>query len=104
MKFIVVYVTAKDLLEGRKITQYLLERNLAACVNIIPNLESHYRWQGKVECSAEVLLIIKTRQSFFSKLVKAVKEVHSYDVPEIIALPMISGEKNYFAWLVAETK
>ncbi|MCB9756802.1 MAG: divalent-cation tolerance protein CutA [Candidatus Omnitrophica bacterium] len=104
MKFIVVYVTAKDLSEGRKIAQHLLARNLAACVNIIPNIESHYRWQGKVECSSEVLLVIKTRQSFFSKLAKAVKEVHGYDVPEIIALPIIAGEKKYLAWLAAETK
>ncbi len=104
MKFIVVYVTAKDLQQGRRIAQHLLERKLAACVNIINAVESHYRWQGKLEISAEVLLVIKTRQSLFAKLTKAVKEVHSYDVPEIIALPIIAGEKKYLAWLASETK
>jgi periplasmic divalent cation tolerance protein len=103
MKFIVVYVTATDLQQGRRIAQRLLEQKLAACVNIINAIESHYRWQGKVESSSEVLLVIKTRQSFFAKLVKEVKEVHSYDVPEIIALPIITGEKKYLTWLATET-
>lgn len=104
MSYIVVYVTAKDTQEGRKIAGHLLSKKLAACVNIVPGVESHYRWQGKLEQSAEVLLIIKTRRALFAKLARAVKEVHSYEVPEIIALPIPAGEKKYLAWLAAETK
>ena len=102
-KYIIVYVTAKDLTEGRKIAAHLLERKLVACVNIVNGIESHYRWEGNLEQSAEVLLVIKTRKSLFSKVVKAVKEAHSYQVPEIIALPLIAGDKNYLDWIGKET-
>ena len=104
MSFIVMYVTAKDQAKGRKIAQHLLAKRLAACVSIVGGIESHYRWEGKLEQSKEVLLVIKTRKASFSKVAKAVKEVHSYQVPEIIALPLIAGDKNYFSWLAAETK
>ncbi len=104
MSCVVVYVTAKDLAEGRKIAQYLLAQKLAACVNIVNAVESHYSWEGKLEQSSEVLLIIKTRRALFAKLTKAVKQVHSYSVPEIIALPILAGEKKYLTWLAAETK
>ncbi len=104
MKFIAIYVTAKNLIEGRKIAGHLLAKNLAACVNIIDGMESHYRWEGKLEQSREVLLIVKTRKALFTKTAKAVKEVHGYQVPEIIALPIMAGDKKYSAWLAAETQ
>lgn len=104
MSFIVVYVTAKDRAEGRKIAQHLLAKKLAACVNIVNGIESHYRWQGKLECSKEVLLVIKARKIHFAKLTKAVKEIHSYQVPEIIALPVVIGDKKYVTWLAGETR
>ncbi len=104
MEFIVVYVTARDLAEGRKIVQHLLAQKLAACVNIVSGVESHYHWEGRLEQSAEVLLMIKTRKTLFERLSKSVKDVHSYSVPEIIALPIVEGEKNYLAWLGEETK
>lgn len=102
--FIVVYVTAKDRAEGRKIAQHLLDKKLAACVNIVNGIESHYRWEGKLEQSKEVLLVIKTRKALFAKLTKAVQEVHSYQIPEIIALPVVAGEKKYLTWLAGETR
>ncbi len=102
--FIVVYVTAKDRTEGRKIAQYLLDKKLAACVNIVDGIESHYRWEGQLERSNEVLLVIKTRKTYFAKVAKAVKAVHSYQVPEIIALPVVAGDKKYLTWLAGETR
>ncbi len=104
MEFIVVYVTARDLAEGRKIAQHLLTQKLAACVNIVSGVESHYRWEGKLEQSSEVLLVIKARKAHFGKLAKAVKDVHSYSVPEIIALPIADGERKYLTWLRQETQ
>lgn len=104
MEFVVVYVTARDLAEGRKIAQHLLTQKLAACVNIVSGVESHYRWEGKLEQSSEVLLVIKARKAHFGKLTKAVKDVHSYSVPEIIALPIADGERKYLAWLGQETQ
>ncbi len=99
-----MYVTARDLAEGRKIAQHLLAQNVVACVNIVSGVESHYRWEGKLEQSSEVLLVIKTRKALFERLSKAVKDVHSYSVPEIIALPIVDGEKKYLAWLGQETQ
>lgn len=104
MGYIVVYVTAKDLAEGRKIAGHLLAQKLAGCVNIVNAVESHYYWEGKLEQSSETLLVIKTRKALFAKLVKAVKAVHSYSVPEIIALPVVFGEKKYLEWLKGQTK
>ncbi len=104
MSYIVVYVTVKDLAEGRKLAEHLLAKKLAACVNIVNGVESHYRWEGKLEQSQEVLLIIKTRKTLFLKLTQAVKEIHSYQVPEIISLPIVAVDKNYASWLSAELK
>ena len=101
---IVVFVTAKDLGEGRKIVRYLLEKKLIACANIVNGVESHFWWEGKIDQASEALLIMKTRKGLFSKIIKAVKEVHSYRVPEILALPLIAGDKEYLDWLSAETK
>jgi periplasmic divalent cation tolerance protein len=104
MEYIVVYVTAKDRAQGRKIARHLLTKKLVACVNIVNGIESHYRWEGKLEQSKEVLLVIKTSKVLFSKVAQAVKEVHSYQVPEIIALPLVAGEENYLSWLAGETR
>ena len=73
-------------------------------MNILPGLESHYRWEGKKEKTAEVLLVIKTRRSLFGKVEKAIGRAHSYSVPEILALPIVKGSRKYLAWLARETK
>ena len=97
--FIVVLVTASSKEEANKIAQGLLEEKLAACVNILAGLESRFWWQGKIDSAQEVLLVIKTRKTLFNKLAKKVKRLHSYTVPEIIALPIISGNKAYLDWI-----
>ena len=98
-EFIVVFVTAGSSAEGERLARALVEERLAACVNRIAALQSVYRWEGKVEESTEELLIIKTRADLFMALEKRVRELHSYAVPEVIALPIINGSENYLRWL-----
>ncbi|MDD5648305.1 MAG: divalent-cation tolerance protein CutA [Dehalococcoidia bacterium] len=100
--FTVVLVTASGLDEGNKITSILLDKRLAACVNIVPKISSLFWWQGKIDAADEVLLIIKTRASRVKDIVDAVKSVHSYSVPEVIALPVIAGNDDYLNWIAEE--
>lgn len=102
--FIVVLITAPNEEEASKMANDLVSSRHAACVNIIRNIRSIYRWQGKVEDEAEVLMIVKTRQELFRDLEKRVKELHPYTVPEIIALPIIEGFEGYLGWLKEETR
>ena len=97
--FIVVYVTAGSAEEAEQLAQTVVGEKLAACVNRIKSVRSVYRWQGQVEQSDEELLIIKTRKDLFSALEKRVRELHSYSVPEIVALPVIAGSAGYLSWL-----
>lgn len=99
MRYIVVFVTCANKEEGEKISQALVEKKLVACVNLIPEITSRYWWQGKIETSNEVLLIIKSKKSLFKEIVAEVKRLHSYTVPEIIALPIIDGNKDYLDWI-----
>ncbi|MBT9171529.1 MAG: Divalent-cation tolerance protein CutA [Actinobacteria bacterium] len=99
MENIVVFVTTSSEDEAANIARALVEGRLAACVNIVRNLRSIYRWQGKVEDESEVLMIVKTQRSLFDTLCKKVKELHSYTVPEIIALPIVEGSEDYLKWL-----
>ena len=101
---IVVLVTASSKEEADKIAQGLLEEKLAACVNIVEGMESRFWWQGKIDSAKEFLLIIKTRKTLFNKLAKKVQSLHSYTVPEIIAIPIISGSKAYLDWINDCTK
>ncbi|HEX2930767.1 MAG TPA: divalent cation tolerance protein CutA [Candidatus Binatia bacterium] len=98
-EFIVVYVTAGSAEEGERLAHALVDERLAACVNRIKAVESTYRWQGKVEKSDEELLIIKSRKDLFPALEKRVRELHSYAVPEIVALPILAGSAAYLDWL-----
>ncbi len=97
--FVVIFVTAKNVSEARKIGRTLVEKKLSACVNILPGVKSFFRWEGKVDAADEVLLIFKTRNSLFKKVEKAVKGLHSYTTPEIIALPVLAGSKDYLKWV-----
>jgi periplasmic divalent cation tolerance protein len=81
------------------IAQALLKNKLAACVNIIDKIESFFWWQGKIDCAEEALLLVKSKKSKLPKIIKLVKSLHSYSVPEIIALPIIAGEKKYLKWI-----
>ena len=98
-ELIVVYVTAGTGEEADRMAQALVGEQFAACVNRVRSVRSVYRWQGKVEQSDEELLIIKTRRQFFPALEKRVRELHSYSIPEIIALPIIAGSADYLGWL-----
>ena len=101
--YIIVFVTAASEEEAARIGQTIVGERLAACVNIIRSIRSIYRWQGRIEDSQEVLLIIKTKGLLFEDLKKRVKELHSYSVPEIIALPLVGGDEQYLNWLGEET-
>lgn len=95
-------VTAPDLKVARKLAKIILHSRLAACANLIPKIESHYWWRGKLEKSAEVLMILKTTPARLTQLQKLVLESHPYDTPEFIVLPIISGSTQYLDW-VAES-
>ena len=101
--FIVILVTTSSEEEGRKIAQALIEKRFAACVNLIKDLESIYRWKGEISDEKEVLMMIKTRKKLFRSVEDEVRKLHSYEVPEIIALPIISGSKDYLYWIDSET-
>ena|SRR5208283_4329577 len=96
---LVVLCTVSSLEEGRKLSRELVGQRLAACVSLIPKVESIYRWQGAVESAEEVLLVVKTTQQRFEELRDKIAELHSYDVPEIIALPVTAGSAPYLEWL-----
>jgi periplasmic divalent cation tolerance protein len=95
----IVLSTCGSEAEAAKIGRYLVEHQLAACVNIVPRIESIYRWQGKVESSAEWLLLIKTTTDKFAEVRDAIAELHSYDLPECIAIAIEDGSAEYLAWI-----
>ncbi len=99
MDYIVVYITVPDFDIGKNIAKTLVEEKLAACVNITSQINSIYFWQGNIEDDTEHLLIIKTRKDVFEKLENRVKELHPYTVPEIIAMPIVLGSKDYLNWI-----
>jgi periplasmic divalent cation tolerance protein len=94
----IVFVTALSLEQARTLTQLILERHLAACVNLIPGVESHYRWHGKVETSAEVMMIIKSSAEKFPALAELIKRRHSYECPEIVAIAPGEMSSEYRGW------
>ena len=97
--YIVVFVTAANKKEAKIIAQDLVKKKLVACVNIVDKIESLFWWKGKVDSGKEALLIIKSRKDKFSRIMKAVKDKHSYDCPEMIALPIVGGYKPYLKWI-----
>jgi periplasmic divalent cation tolerance protein len=98
-----VLTTAGSSDEGKKIAHALVERRLASCVNIIPRIESVYRWKGQVESAEEWLLLIKTRSQRFEQVRAAIEELHSYELPECIMLEIAEGDKAYLDWLAKNT-
>jgi len=95
----IVLTTASSPEEASDIARALVERRLAACVNIVPGIESVYRWQGKVETAAESLLIIKTQAELFDRRWEAIGELHSYDLPECVMLEITAGSEKYLSWI-----
>jgi periplasmic divalent cation tolerance protein len=98
-----IYTTIDDIKAARRIAQALTEEQIAACVNIIPNVESVYRWKGKIENSNEVVLIAKTIDQSVKKAIQRIKQLHTYEVPDIIVLPVIGGLKDYLDYISLET-
>lgn len=96
---IVVLITTKDSDEADKIAVTLTQEKLIACANIIKGIQSVFWWEGKVNYSDETLMIIKTQNHLFNKIVEKVKSLHSYSVPEVIALPVIDGNPDYLKWI-----
>ncbi|MBT8763024.1 divalent-cation tolerance protein CutA [Desulfohalobiaceae bacterium Ax17] len=104
MGHVFAYITAKDLAEAEKIGQVLVGERLAACVNILDGMLSMYWWQGQLEKSKEVVIIAKTREELKESLLERVKEIHSYDCPCVIFLPVQGGNKEFLDWINAETQ
>jgi len=102
-KCIIVFITVDSQETAQKIANKLLTERKVACANILPKVESHYWWQGKIESANELLLIVKTRAALLDELIALVKQIHPYAVPEIIALPIIGGNEDYLKWIDKET-
>ena len=98
-KSAIVLVTAPDLKTARALARAALQARLIACANLIPRIESHYRWQGKIESGTEVLLVLKTRKSRLPALEKLVLTRHPYDTPEFLVLPLHGGNRRYLDWM-----
>ena len=96
---IIVMITCSSMKEAEKIKKRLLEERRVACINIIPGINSFFWWKGKIDSCSEVLLLAKTKKKEFAKIVALVKKIHKYEVPEIIALPIIDGDKPYLKWI-----
>jgi periplasmic divalent cation tolerance protein len=100
---LVVFCTFPDIGQARQIGTLLVERQLAACVNLVASVESIYRWEGVVETAAEVLGVIKTTRAAYPALEAAVRTLHPYQVPEVVALPVMAGLAAYLQWVAGET-
>jgi periplasmic divalent cation tolerance protein len=101
---ILILTNVPDEQDAHRIARLLVEQRLAACVNVLPGVRSVYQWQGAVEEAGEITLMIKTTQVRYTELEAVLKAVHPYDVPEIIAIPIVDGLPAYLDWLAAETK
>ena len=102
MKYCCVLTTVPTIFKARQLAGLLISQKSAACVQILPGIESHYHWKGKKETSKEVLLIIKTSASLYKALEKAILKYHPYEVPEIVCLPITQGSKSYLDWIARE--
>ncbi|HVY58080.1 MAG TPA: divalent-cation tolerance protein CutA [Xanthobacteraceae bacterium] len=101
---IFVYTTWPSVVEAEKAGRMLVERRLCACVNILPGMISHYRWEGTIERAEEAVMIVKTRASLFEAVRAAVKEAHPYTTPAILEIPVERVEEGYLAWMMGETE
>jgi periplasmic divalent cation tolerance protein len=102
--FQIVLSTCADREQAERIAHRLVEQQVAACVNILPGVQSIYRWQGNVESAAEVLMVIKTSASLTSEVQSTIASLHSYEVPELLVLPVSGGSEAYLAWLKASLR
>lgn len=99
MGAVIIFITASNMEEAEKISNSLLEEKLAACVNILPHVNSAYWWKGKIEKSIEVMMIAKTTGELVENIIERVKQLHSYEVPETVAIQITDGNKDYLKWI-----
>lgn len=104
MNINMIYITAGSMDEARTIGKELVSTRLAACVNIIDNMNSMYWWDGKIQDDREVILIAKTKETLVPQLIEKVKSLHSYDCPCIVSLPILDGNKAFLEWVAEETR
>ena len=104
MKTNIIYITAGNMDEARTIGKDLVSNRLAACVNIIDNINSMYWWEGKIQDDREVIVIAKSRESLVPNLIERVKSLHSYSCPCVVSLPILDGNKAFLDWIVDETR
>ena len=100
----VTFVTCKDRKQATAIARALVKEKLAACVNVLPGIASIYRWKGRVEEAREVLLLIKSRRALSKKLVSRVRALHTYEVPEVVTIPIAAGNPAYLRWVRQSTR
>jgi periplasmic divalent cation tolerance protein len=98
-EYVLVFTTASQKDDADRIANELVKRGLAACVQVFSHITSHYRWKDKVESATEWLCIIKTKASIYDELEAAIKEIHTYETPEIVAVDMVRGSQEYLAWM-----
>ena len=103
-EYVIAFITAGSEEEALKIAQALVGERLTACCNILRPVTSVYRWEGKVNTDTETLIVLKTRKSLMKALIRRVNEIHSYEVPEIISVPITAGNPSYMKWLFESTK
>lgn len=104
MEFIVIYCTVPNKKEGQEIAKMLIKQKLVACVNIMDKMESFFSWDGKMMEEKEALMIIKTKRELFTNINHLIQKMHSYNVPEVIAMPIIEADETYLKWVAHETR
>ena len=102
--YIVLFITTATTNEAQRISKVLLEQKKVACVNIVPRVSSLFWWENKLDSAHESLLIVKPKASLLNEVVELVRKIHSYDIPEIIALPIVGGNQDYLQWIGKEVK
>ena len=102
--YIVIFITTSSIDEAKKLGRTLVEEKLVACSNILSPVHSIYQWKGKLCEDEEVMIVLKTKRDLFRQIELRVKELHSYDVPEIIAIPIIEGSEDYLSWVESGTR
>ena len=104
MEYVIAFVTTSSVEEAKRIAESLVERKLAACVNVIPQVVSYYWWNGKIESDQEAKLVIKTKSELMEELIESVKKLHSYEICEVTSVPIVGGNADYLKWIDENVK
>ena len=104
MEYVIAFVTTPSVEEAKRIAESLVERKLAACVNVIPQVVSYYWWNGKIESDQEAKIVIKTKSELMEELIESVRELHSYEICEVTSVPIVGGNADYLKWIDENVK